>query len=76
MAAKKKVEEDIIESPVKTKVTMVKATVETVELIGTFNELLGEHTIFHGSSLVSFVDGVAVVSVLVAEDLRKQGLVK
>lgn len=75
MAVKKKVNE-VIESPVKTKIDMVKATVESVELIGTPNELLGEHTVFHGKGITSFIDSKAIVPILVAEDLRKQGLVK
>lgn len=74
MAAKKKTEEEAL---VKTKVNMVKAqTIESVELIGSANELVGEHHVFHGHSIVTFVNGKANVMSDTAAYLRKQGWVK
>lgn len=77
MAAKKKVEEEIIESPVKTKVNMVKApSPEIVQLIGSGNELIGEHHILRDIGSITFIDGKATVMSNIAEELRSQGWVK
>lgn len=64
----------------KTKVDMVKTpdkpTLVPVELIGTPNELLGEHNLFHGGQVISFIDGKAIIPSTTADELRKLGQVK
>lgn len=64
----------------KTKVDMVKITEQptlvTVELIGTPNKLLGEHNLFHGMTVISFIDGKATILSTTADELRKLGQVK
>lgn len=66
--------------PKKAKINMVKAeeapTLVPVELIGTPNELLGEHNLFHGKTVISFIDGKATILSTTADELRKLGLVK
>jgi len=63
----------------KTKVNMVKSEEQTlviVELIGTFNELIGEHTLFHSNFHITFINGSAEVTSTTADQLRKLGMVK
>lgn len=64
----------------KAKVNMIKTTEQpmlvTVELIGTPNELLGEHILFHEKSYIAFIDGKASILSTTADQLRKLGMVK
>ena len=60
----------------KTKTNMVKSTLETIELVGNPNEIIGEHTLFYKKNIIVFINGKAKVSSDTASDLRKLGLVK
>ena len=64
----------------KTKIDMVKPealpSIITVQLIGTPNELIHEHTLFYKGSNIVFVNGKAEVSSAIVEDLRTLGVVK
>lgn len=53
-----------------------KPTLIPVELIGSPNELLGEHNLFHGKTVISFIDGKATILSTTADELRKLGQVK
>ena len=60
----------------KTKTNMVKSTLETIELVGNPNEIIGEHTLFYKKNIITFINGKAKVSSDTALDLRKLVLVK
>ena len=64
----------------KSKIDMVKTETPkelvTVELIGNYAMLQGEHTLFYGKSYIEFIDGIAVVTSTTADELRKLGQVK